>query len=119
MAAEVGTQTLLVVIVGSEKPTRGGAISVGNRPRFPAAAADRLSSRSRVVNVTHLTGVKVLRDGRGLVMAAHPIGSNSAMPPSEWNPSSRVYTRSQMTSALRAALIALVLLAILAVIVLF
>jgi len=52
-------------------------------------------------------------------MAAHPIGSNSAMPPSEWNTSSRVYARSQMTSALRAALIALVLLAILAVIVLF
>jgi hypothetical protein len=48
-------------------------------------------------------------------MAAHPIGSN----PSEWNPSAHVYTRSQMTSALRAALIALVLMAILAVIVLF
>ena len=41
------------------------------------------------------------------------------MPPSEWNTSSRFYARSQMTSALRAALIALVLLAILAVIVLF
>ncbi|MDT5009523.1 MAG: hypothetical protein QOH57_1140 [Mycobacterium sp.] len=48
-------------------------------------------------------------------MAAHPIGSDS----SEWNSSSHVYTRSQMTSALRAALIALVLMAILAVIVLF
>jgi hypothetical protein len=48
-------------------------------------------------------------------MAAHPLGSNS----SEWNPSSHVYTRSQMTSALRAALIALILLAVLAVIVLF
>jgi hypothetical protein len=52
-------------------------------------------------------------------MAAHPIGSNSALPPSEWNPSSRVYTRSQMTSALRAAVIALVLLAILAIVVLY
>ncbi len=52
-------------------------------------------------------------------MAAHPIGSNSAMPPSEWNTSSPVYTRSQMTSALRAAAIALVLLAILAIVVLF
>jgi hypothetical protein len=67
--------------------------------------------------VTHLTGVQVDGDGRGHVMAA--IRSNSAMPPSEWNTSSRVYARSQMTSALRAALIALVLLAILAVIVLF
>ncbi|HEY7051439.1 MAG TPA: hypothetical protein VH496_04795 [Mycobacterium sp.] len=37
----------------------------------------------------------------------------------EWNSSAHVYTRAQMTSALRAALIALVLLAILAVIVLF
>ena len=52
-------------------------------------------------------------------MAAHPIRSNSAMPPSEWNTSSPVYTRSQMTSALRAAAIALVLLAILAIVVLF
>jgi hypothetical protein len=48
-------------------------------------------------------------------MAAHPIGSNSG----EWNPSSHVYTRAQMTAALRAALIALVLLAILALIVLY
>jgi hypothetical protein len=48
-------------------------------------------------------------------MAAHPIGSN----PSEWNSSSHVYTRAQMTSALRAALIALVLLAILALIILY
>ena len=53
-------------------------------------------------------------------MAAHPIRSNSAMPPPEFNSASMpVYARSQMTSALRAALIALVLLAILAVIVLF
>jgi hypothetical protein len=52
-------------------------------------------------------------------MAAHPIGSNPAMPPSEWETSSPVYARSQMTSALRAALIVLVLLAILALIVLF
>jgi hypothetical protein len=52
-------------------------------------------------------------------MAAHPIGSNSPMPPSEWNTSLPVYARSQMTSALRAALIALALMAILAIIVLF
>ncbi|HZQ30288.1 MAG TPA: hypothetical protein VFB19_00955 [Mycobacterium sp.] len=45
---------------------------------------------------------------------AHPIGSNSP----EWNSSSHVYTRAQMTSAVRAALIALVLLGILAVLVL-
>jgi hypothetical protein len=52
-------------------------------------------------------------------MSTHPIGSGSAMPPSEWNSSSHVYTRAQMTAALRAALIALVLLAVLALIVLF
>ena len=46
-------------------------------------------------------------------MAAHPIRT------SEWNSSAHIYTRSQLTSALRAALIALVLLGILAVIVLF
>jgi hypothetical protein len=40
------------------------------------------------------------------------------MPSSEWNPSSHVYTRAQVTAALRAALIALVLLGILAVLVL-
>jgi len=52
-------------------------------------------------------------------VAAHPIRTNPAIPTSEWNSSSPAYARSQMTSALRAALIALVLLAILVVIVLF
>jgi hypothetical protein len=52
-------------------------------------------------------------------MAAHPIRTNPALPTSEWNASSDVYARSQMTSALRAALIALILLGVLAVIVLF
>jgi hypothetical protein len=56
--------------------------------------------------------------GRGILMAAHPIRTNPAIPTSEWNPASHVYARSQLTSALRAALIALVLLGILAVIVL-
>ncbi len=46
---------------------------------------------------------------------AHPLGSK----PSEWNSSSPVYTRAQMTSALRAALIALILLAILAIVVMY
>ncbi len=51
-------------------------------------------------------------------MATHPVRTNPAIPTSEWNPSSHVYAHSQLTSALRAALIALVLLGILAVIVL-
>jgi hypothetical protein len=41
------------------------------------------------------------------------------MPPSEWHSSSPVYTRAQTTAALRAALIALILLGILAVMILF
>jgi hypothetical protein len=52
-------------------------------------------------------------------MASQQIGSGPAMPPSEWNSSSHVYTRAHITAALRAALIALALLAILAIIVLF
>jgi hypothetical protein len=49
-------------------------------------------------------------------MATHPI--DPALPTPEWKSSAQVYARSQMTSALRAALIALVLLGVLAVIVL-
>jgi hypothetical protein len=56
---------------------------------------------------------------RGLYMATHPIGPGSAMPSSEWNSSSNFYARTQTTAAVRAALIALVLLAVLAAIVLF
>lgn len=52
-------------------------------------------------------------------MASHPMGSGSAMPPSEWHSSAAVYTRSQLVAFLRAGVIALVLLGILALIVLF
>ena len=51
-------------------------------------------------------------------MASSPMGSGSAFPPSEWQ-SSRVYTRSQLMACLRAGLIALVLLGVLALIVLY
>jgi hypothetical protein len=46
------------------------------------------------------------------------MGSGSAFPPSEWQPSC-VYTRSQLMAFLRAGLIALVLLGVLALIVLY
>jgi hypothetical protein len=46
------------------------------------------------------------------------MGSRSALPPSEWQ-SAHVYTRSQLMACLRAGAIALVLLAVLALIVLF
>ena len=52
-------------------------------------------------------------------MAAHPMGSGSAVPPSEWHSSGHVYTRSQLMALIRAGVIALVLLGVLAAIVLF
>ena len=52
-------------------------------------------------------------------MASHPMGPGSAVPPSEWQSSAHVYTRAQLMACLRAGLIALVLLAFLALIVLF
>jgi hypothetical protein len=47
------------------------------------------------------------------------MGPGSAIPPSEWHSTANVYTRGQMMACLRAGLIALVLLGILALIVLY
>jgi hypothetical protein len=52
-------------------------------------------------------------------MATPSMGPGSALPPSEWHSSSHAYTRSQLMACLRAAVIALVLLGILALIILF
>ncbi len=52
-------------------------------------------------------------------MASPSMGPGSAVPPSEWHSSSNVYTRAQMMACLRAVVIALVLLGILALIVLY
>ena len=52
-------------------------------------------------------------------MASHPMGRGSAVPPSEWHASGHVYTRGQPMACLRAGVIALLLLGILALIVLF
>jgi hypothetical protein len=52
-------------------------------------------------------------------MASHPMGPGSAVPPSEWNSAAHPYTRSQMMACMRAGVIALVLLGILALIVWF
>ena len=52
-------------------------------------------------------------------MASHPIGPGSALPPSEWNTSGHAYTRGQLIACLRAGVIALILLGILALIVWF
>ena len=53
-------------------------------------------------------------------MASQPMGPGSAVPPSEWHSSAAgVYTRGQLMACLRAGVIALVLLGILALIVLF
>jgi hypothetical protein len=52
-------------------------------------------------------------------MASHWYGPGSAVPPSEWQSTSHAHTRSQLIACLRAGVIALVLLGILAFIVLF
>jgi hypothetical protein len=52
-------------------------------------------------------------------MASHPMGPGSAVPPSEWHSPSDAYASGQMMACLRAGLIALVLLGILALIILF
>ncbi|MBX7448621.1 hypothetical protein GR927_11545 [Mycolicibacterium sp. 3033] len=52
-------------------------------------------------------------------MAPSSTGPGSAFPPSEWQSSSRAYTRSQLMACMRAGVIALVLLGVLALIVLF
>ena len=52
-------------------------------------------------------------------MASHPMGTGSALPPSEWHSSAHVYMRGQLMACLRAAVIALVLLGVLALIVLY
>jgi hypothetical protein len=50
-------------------------------------------------------------------MASHPLGSG-AIPPAEWQTSGHVYTHSHLMACLRAGVIALVLLGVLALIVL-
>ena len=52
-------------------------------------------------------------------MASHPMGPGSALPPSEWQSSAHMYNRAQVMACLRAGVIALVLLAVLALIVWF
>jgi hypothetical protein len=52
-------------------------------------------------------------------MASHPMGPGSAVPPSEWHSSANSHTNGQLMACLRAGVIALVLLGVLALIVLF
>jgi hypothetical protein len=52
-------------------------------------------------------------------MAAQPFGPGSAVPPSDWNSSAHPYTRSQLMAFVRAGVIALLLLGVLALIVWF
>jgi hypothetical protein len=52
-------------------------------------------------------------------MASHPIGSGSPASPSEWQSTAHAYNRGQLMAFLRAAVIALVLLAVLAFIILY
>jgi hypothetical protein len=52
-------------------------------------------------------------------MASQPVGPRSAVPPSEWTSSTNIYTRGQLMACMRAGVIALVLLGVLALIVLY
>ncbi|MDG5483114.1 hypothetical protein [Mycolicibacterium gadium] len=70
--------------------------------------------------MTDLTGEGIDRAGQELLMtSSHPIGPGSAVPPSEWHSSANIYTRGQLMACLRAGVIALVLLGVLALIVLY
>ncbi len=51
--------------------------------------------------------------------SSHPMGPGSAVPPSEWHSSANIYTRGQLMACMRAGVIALVLLGVLALIVLY
>jgi hypothetical protein len=62
-----------------------------------------------------LTGEDTDRAGQGHLMAAHPMGPGSAIPPPEWHSSAH----GQLMACLRAGVIALVLLGVLALIVLY
>lgn len=52
-------------------------------------------------------------------MAFRPVGPGSALPQPEWNSYGHLHTRNQLMTLLRASVIALVLLGVLALIVLF
>ncbi|MHC9294652.1 hypothetical protein ACRCUN_19485 [Mycobacterium sp. LTG2003] len=52
-------------------------------------------------------------------MASHPMGPGSALPQPEWQSSGHLHTRNQMMAFLRAGIIAVLLLGILALIVWF
>ena len=52
-------------------------------------------------------------------MTSHPVGSGSTASSSEWQSSGHVDTRGQLMACVRAGLIALVLLGVLALIVLY
>ena len=52
-------------------------------------------------------------------MASHPVDPRPALPFNEWHSAARVSTRSQLMACLRAVVIALVLLVVLALIVLY
>lgn len=66
-----------------------------------------------------LTGGFTDSAGQERLMTSPLMGPGSALPPSGWHSSAHVYTRGQMMACLRAGVIALVLLGILALIVLF
>ena len=93
--------------------------ATGRRGRIFGWPYEGLSSASHEAFVIDLTGGSIDSAGQERFMATPSMGPGSALPPSEWHASAHGYTRSQMMACLRAGVIALVLLGILALIVLF
>ena len=57
------------------------------------------------------------RAGQEGLMSSHPLGPGAAVPSSEWQSSAHAHTHAQLMSCMRAGIIALVLLGVLALIV--
>jgi hypothetical protein len=122
------TAVLRVAISEISRDARGSRATVsttGQRPRARTPTADFcVATRRAMISVTRglvidLTGGDIDSAGQEHVMATPSMGPGSALPPSEWHSSAHPYTRSQLMACLRAGVIALVLLGILALIVLF
>ena len=113
----------LRAVQGSDQQVSNHRAKCGARLSYvygPARASRRRRGydRRHKALVTQLTGEGTDRAVQGFVMASHPMEPRPAVPPSEWR-SSHDYSHGQLMACLRAGIIALVLLGILALIVLF
>jgi hypothetical protein len=88
--------------------------------RFSRSDGIGYDRRHNVAVVTELTvGEGESRRSGGVLVSSHPLGSGSAVPSPEWNTSAHVPNHAQLMSCMRAVIIAVVLLGVLALIVWF